>query len=127
MTLRETLELAAKAAGYLVKVYCEETEEQAGFFIAYLPVAGREQEYPTYWSEEAWMPHLDDGDSRRLQLACRLDLWLGKDEVSVISRDDSSVGQIFVVEFLDDNNGNVAAAARMAVLKAAAEIGKAMR
>jgi len=66
MTDKELLELAAKAAGYILKKWCKETDRCEGFFVAHLPVSGREAEYPEYWYEAFWNPLYDDGDALRL-------------------------------------------------------------
>lgn len=95
---RKLLELAAKAAG------------------------------PGVWLEHddrPWSPLTDDGDSRRLQLACLLDMQLHRDAVAVLHYDGNLNIQSWS-ESYSDHDGDIAAASRMAVLRAAAAIGESM-
>ncbi len=69
-----------------------------------------------------WNPRGDDGDSRRLQVACR---------IALAPFSDAMVAQHFEsgrswAERYDAHGGDSCAAARLAVLRAAAEIGRAM-
>ena len=117
MTDRELLELAAKGAGYDFK-----WESVFGSF--------SEEVDPTVFDEEGfgqfWNPIDDDGDAFRLAVKLRIK-----------SRYNEALGQALAwrggaVE-LDDNRANIedfsgdeCACARYAIVRAAAEIGKAM-
>lgn len=104
MSDRELLELAAKAAGIVglwhERGQCIHTTNCAGM------------------SDTWWRPHEDDGDA--LRLAIKLGICI------VFMEDDDSVGAehsgrgIMIIEALDDFG------TRRAIVRAAAEIGKAM-
>lgn len=116
MTDRELLELAAKAAGYGIH-WIE--DEQA--FYGYFPSEIRNDDYP-------WNPLTDDGDA--LRLAVKLGLLVDTHD-SIYLQEHSSYasgvtvafGEIFIEELLDVD---ACAATRMAIVRAAAEIGKGM-
>ncbi len=117
-TMRELLELAAKAAGIELVWYSHlRLYEASGVtdLEPALPHVGR----------AVWKPQHDDGDSRRLQVACLLDMQLHADAVVVLFwRNDEQV--YGVSESFSDHDGDKNAATRMAVLKAAAAMGEAM-
>ena len=112
MTDRELLELAAKAAGVDWIKDCVWIEN--GF---YSPLAKHER--------IAWNPLNDDGDA--LRLAVRLGLAIRALEkcVYVESDPETLLGQSSVSE-LEMYKGDPYAATRLAIVRAAAEIGKGM-
>jgi hypothetical protein len=105
MTDGELLELAAKAAG----VECKKTP--IGFYLSD--------------EDRNWNPLTDDGDA--LRLAVRLDL--------IVSRGYTEVGKEAVVFYLNEiqhqmrcvvpHGNNPYAATRLAIVRAAAEMGRA--
>ena len=104
---RELLELAAKAAGYTNEVI--QTVLESGH----------------------WNPLTDDGDA--LRLFCALP-WMCIETsdlaASVRERgnpDEPSRVYLMWTEWLDKHNGDLAAATRRAIVRAAAEIGKGMK
>ena len=99
MTDREFLELAAKAAGY-------EYAKHGGYIV----VDG----IPGNWN-----PLTDDGDALRLVVKCNLHVCVGYGSVSACLQDDGSFHR--VEEIKDDPY----AATRRAIVRAAAEIGRA--
>ena len=99
MTDRELLELAAKAAGIELKWSGE------------MDVPPRMQ--PSW---ESWSPLTDDGDALRLAVKVELHVFG--------SRIGGSVNEDIFIDAWDCNN-NPYAATRRAIVRAAAEIGKA--
>lgn len=108
MTDKEILELAAKAAGIDLSIACWTID--------------------AFWFPEsddgehiAWNPLTDDGDA--LRLAVKLDM-------SVIScMDEKEVGVTVLetaLEIYEQHNDDPYAATRRAIVRAAAEIGRAM-
>lgn len=110
MTDKEMLELAAKAAGYAVKI----VEERGRPF----PVG--------VWTERAdkiyWNPLADDGDALRLAVE------LGRRYMIVIEIGHSGADVQFDGHAAEafERNDDVRAATRLAVVRAAAEIGRNM-
>lgn len=112
--LRELLELAAKAAGYSVRT---DLTYEAGIVID---------------DGIVWKPHTDDGDSRRLGVALLIEIQFGV-TYSVAAtkwlydwRIRQARDQISeVVEY--GPHDDPCAATRLAVLRVAAEIGRAMQ
>ena len=107
MTDRELLELAAKAAG--IQFYAL---SRGG--ARYAPQPGIMQPYVR------WNPLADDGDALRLVVKCNLHVCVGYGSVSACLQDDGSFHRI--EEIKDDPY----AATRRAIVRAAAEIGRAM-
>lgn len=105
MNDRELLELAAKAAGY----------ESQGMEDGRMYLFG---------IQDGWNPLTDDGDALRLTVKLRLNLifeeWDGAEYACAIPH-RSHQGQDEVID--DDEN----AATRRAIVRAAAELGKAMK
>lgn len=112
MTCRELLELAALAAGYAVvghyehglKIECHKGGAASVGFVK-------------------WCPHLDDGDALRLAIDARVSIEFADDE------DDAPIAiagdrYIQVQECLAPD---FKAKTRRAIVRAAAEIGKAMQ
>ena len=104
MTDRELLELAAKAAGTELGSWCEELN--------------------AFWKEELgtfiWNPLEDDGDALRLAVKLSLTVYHWPDEICVcnekgtVNEDVARVGDIY-------------AATRRAIVRAAAEIERNMK
>lgn len=114
MTDRELLELAAKAAG-IVGVY---VNNYNGDFYYKGNTSGIEYELPDGgWY--VWNPLDDDGDA--LRLAVKLDIHVLRFSNMTTAR------AIFSDHCFDErDDGNACAATRRAIVRAAAEIGKAM-
>ena len=109
MTDREMLELAAKAAGYTVNARMQAERDALGFGDAGL------------WIDSVstcWSPRDDDGAALRLAVKLRM-------MVSVFGADVRvDHGGKF---FHEDGRPSIYAATRRAIVRAAAEIGRAMR
>lgn len=109
--MRELLELAALAVG--IKVRCFDNIETLILEVDEL----------IYWN-----PHTDDGDSRRLQVALGIELWPNHNgsrwvaAVFEIGEPDEEI-----IQFGEPVGQDSPAAARLAVLKVAAEIGRRMK
>ncbi len=99
---RELLEWAAKAVG--LKFSCFDNERQA------LKIAGR----PSRWN-----PLNDDGDALRLAVKLRMCIDVQRNAVAV----NGDAGG--TIELCKDHKGDRSAAARRAIVRAAAEISKA--
>ena len=108
MSDRELLEMAAKAAGYQLKIMCDPVdsgEEGSDFF---------------HLDNRYWNPLTEDGDAFRLMIDLNLDLTF-----------DIIEGEVFVCETFGDYwseylEDNPRAASRRAIVRAAADIGRAM-
>ncbi|MBX6221388.1 hypothetical protein ISD48_26020 [Pseudomonas aeruginosa] len=109
MSDRELLELAAKAAGY--QVDCGFADCPLIFGTDAGPDGPRE-----------WNPLKDDGDAFRLACSLRLDMAFleGFEQIVVDDYHGSSRAE-------EDYRPDMAAAARRAVVRAAAEIGRTMK
>lgn len=108
---RELLEMAAKALG-------GEYREHAlgGFYLALAP----------HWNGRSWNPAGDDGDCARMEAELLIDIeWLSY-EVAAYSKDDSGMLAHEALELYVNHANNNQAARRMASVRIAAEIGKAM-
>lgn len=101
--LRELLELAAKAAGIDLDAPI---------------VEGNPYTPETY--ERPWAPHLDDGDSSRLQVACGISMVFYPKLARIIAHQGEAVAEVIDCADLSPE------AIRMAVLRAAAEMGRMM-
>ena len=109
---RELLELAAKAAGVgPIRGFDYGHGARA---MAVLVDDGRKQPY-------RWNPKLDDGDCARLEAALWIDVDWAEDGVIARNR-DKRAGVLF-----EDHNNDRNATRRMASLRVAAEIGRAMQ
>jgi len=106
MNDREFLELAAKAAGYVVRWYEDS--------LAYGPTFGIEVEPGNPVGFEVWSPLTDDGDA--LRLAMKLKLLV-----------DCHVGHAVAYGVPGEPGFLVDACPRRAIVRAAAAIGKAMQ
>ncbi|HET8905463.1 MAG TPA: hypothetical protein VFN11_00720 [Ktedonobacterales bacterium] len=112
MSDRELLELAAKAAGIDV-------------IFGSLGMAFHAAKGPD-WSKR-WNPIGDDGDALRLAVKCRIGIWFeggGPEEAGQrwVVAEYCGCGHNEVIEDAPDEN----AATRRAIVRAAAEIGRAM-
>lgn len=107
---RELLELAAKAAGYEVRGL-----SSCGTFLLQHPA----QELPRPYHPTPWNPLADDGDALRLAVKLELQLRLrhSENEVSAYGSPDGRIDE--------GVHGDPCAATRRAIVKAAAEIGRA--
>ena len=110
MTDMEMLELAAKAAGYEVR-----SDGEGGLTIPTRRGASRE-----------WNPLTDDGDALRLAIACQLGISIVGGRAGLVECVSFKECHCFVSsrEFADD--GDLCAATRSAIVRAAAEIGAQM-
>lgn len=111
MTDRELLELAARAEGRTLKYMTQIVE-------------GREPE--TFIA--CWNPLTDDGDAFRLAVKLKLEIYHAWDEVNQVCVGYPNVGKertniSYVIDSYKD--ANISEATRRAVVRAAAEIGKA--
>jgi hypothetical protein len=109
MTDRELLELAAKAAGIDVRwiAECQDYYEH------------RPHMLPGYWDK--WNPLADDGDALRLavKLGLLVDVWLHQ-KVCIASNQGEEIA-----DAKEQFGNDPYAATRRAIVRAAAEIGKA--
>ena len=105
---RELLELSAKAAGLHVKTW----EGHSGTMCA----------IDDDRHGRMWMPLTDDGDALRLAVACKLLIDTDHCCAMPINRTGEAEGD-WSDGMLDDDRG---AATRLAIVRAAAEIGRAM-
>lgn len=121
-TDRELLEMAAKAAGYSVEIV-EMGDDTVG---RWLPGP---QKKPGFIF---WQPLREDGDALRLAVQCGIEVSFVDDESYREGRDtracagyclDSDPRVRYVFE---DHRGDIFAATRRAIVRAAADIGKAM-
>lgn len=109
---RELLELAAKACGYKLDLAIRPDG---------LPFFHSERRALALESGEWFAPGVDDGDCARMEAAMGIDVDWAEDGVIAINRDKRS-GVLF-----EDHNNDRNAARRMASLRVAAEIGRAMQ
>lgn len=113
--LQHLLTMAAKAAG--LEFHGDNSNGTGGRWIKCASIHGV---YPSNY--RSWAPHTDDGDSRRLQVACRISLVPFDDAMAAMHNES---GRSWA-ERHDAHSGDSCAAARLAVLRAAAAIGEAM-
>lgn len=123
MTDREMLELAAKAAGY----YFHGLRVGLDYENCFVSTTND----PDDWI--IWDPRGDDGDALRLAVQCGIEISVVDDEAGTDGRfsracagyateDDPRVRYVF-----EDHRGDLFAATRRAIVRAAAEIGKGMK
>ena len=106
MTDRVLLEKAAKAAGIPIDRWYESAE---AFYC------------PTHRIETCWWnPLTDDGDALRLAVKLEMDLWIGYGGTDVESAKVKTITQLTI-------NDDPCAATRLAIVRAAAEIGRNMK
>jgi hypothetical protein len=118
MTDKELLELAAKAAGYVITNW-----DYKDLYHGWTPVRRIDNE--NGWETTGWNPLTDDGDALRLAVTCSIDVWFDDD--------CHEVGTTFMVGEVGYNTqeswgiGGKLEATRRAITRAAAEIGKTMK
>ena len=120
MNDRELLELAAKAAGLPVEFVDEYGDTEVNGF------------WPCGYGDDGdvlewWNPLTDDGDALRLAVKLAIDLYFHETEVeaTAFQADPDEHGvHPFGIEPAGDDSG---AATRRAIVRAAAEIGRAMK
>lgn len=126
MSNRELLELAAKAAGYEVikefpyqiAVSCGAPNSFDGVELFGLVI------HDCVKVRSPWNPLIDDGDA--LRLAVKLGLKLEKHEEYYPYFSAEKAPDVFIAEDVIKNGGDELAAARLAIVRAAAEIGRGM-
>lgn len=131
MNDRELLELAAKAAGYEVN-WTDKFD--AGLTDACMVQLKPELQHFRFsaYPYERWHPLTDDGDALRLAVKMRLTIRLSDSDAALAGINtcqsgaptSDGMGPWFWKEW--NANGDAAAATRRAIVRAAAEIGKAM-
>lgn len=115
MTDRELLELAAKAAGYEIDF----GDPVNGWYAKGFDENGD----PAEW----WNPLNDDGDALRLAVNLCMDMYFGDVEGTATFNAGSSLGKGKPFRYCIEPTGNDPyAATRCAIVRAAAEIGRAM-
>lgn len=124
---RRMLELAAKAIGLKCISYVEEHCEYGSGLL-----------YVANGKLHTWAPHLDDGDSRRLEVALGIQVTpypiYSEPKHSVLARkcrlwkEDNGIGEPCTgsIEWIELYGSDPYAATRLAVLRAAEAIGEAM-
>jgi len=117
MTDRELLELAAKAAGLPYTKPSEDYDGSLGLAVGTNPMR-----------TQPWAPLTDDGDALRLAVALSIYVqpFTESARPSVFCRGLNHI-VTECVEHFDEHDGDAAAATRYAIVRAAAEIGKAMQ
>jgi hypothetical protein len=129
VTDRELLELAAKSAGLLRKIAWV-TQHDVGHTDQYL-VDLPEHAHHFKWKHypnNMWNPLTDDGDALRLAVKLSIDVYFGEDDgpatyAGWYGSEANTQRQRYAVE---RHNADPYAATRRAIVRAAAEIGKAM-
>lgn len=109
MTERELLELAAKAAGIDLGWWAEELH--------------------AFWmgqtGDAVWNPLADDGDALRLMVKLDLNVFQAAQSAFALPSDEDDATFERQVRYID-TGGDVLAATRRAIVRAAAEIARAM-
>ena len=121
---RKLLELSAKAHGYIDDATTPGTAEAK--YGLHKGIDGCFYIYHQYgW--RTWNPRTDDGDSRALQVACKIALHFEKIGMEwcaeAYSQEDENGDAYCTIEPLQDDSNK---AARIAVLRCAGMIGEAM-
>jgi hypothetical protein len=117
MTDRELLELAAKAAGYIVQQHVVYGEHAPGAWVYEAGSALDRYGEPRIF---LWRPRDDDGDAFRLAARLKIDIIytnIHSPRVHAVRYGAHSTEEV---------HGSSSAATRLAIFRAAAEIGKAM-
>lgn len=110
---RELLELAAKAAGYQI-----EWVRNSGCHYRCEEDVGREQ----------WCPLDDDGDALRLAVKCKISLnTMLVDGMNRPRHETAACSSYGLPIVHEKHDGDPCAATRLAIVRAAAEIGRAMQ
>lgn len=113
MTDRELLELAAKAAGIIALYWNDGNEVYSG------------GEGIIYGDNAIWNPLTDDGDALRLAVKLDFRIDVDKDRAWAAVTMPRHLGIDSILE--TNENGDPYLAARRAIVRAAAEIGKSMK
>lgn len=117
MTTREDYEHAAQAAGYEITMPVELSEKNIYLKDGICPATGEQ-------FVRIWRPLDDDGDSRRLEVACLMDIEFQTCEYGrVVHANEQGCGYMKPVDLGD----NPCAATRLAVFRCAVEIGRRMQ
>ena len=116
--LRRLLELAAKAVGYGTHHGTNSVRMLLSTPVVALVVHDADGRLIS----TGWNPADDDGESRQLEVALFLTVAVRRHEIEVFDEHGYCLCSIPV----DTENDDLAAATRLAVLKAAAEIGRSM-
>jgi hypothetical protein len=120
MSNRELLELAAKAADIKVEWREWRTARKAEFGLI------KHTKHEGFWiGGQQWNPLTDDGDALRLVVKCGLSVQIGA-SVFVYDHPDFCDPAYTGVETCESLKTDPFAATRRAIVRAAAEIGKAM-
>ena len=119
MSDRELLELAAKAAWMTIHAANQAQRDACGAGDAGLWISN---------DTTCWNPLADDGDALRLAVKCGIEIWPDREAKEVvvgfcIGKGQNMVGLNFSADFEDDEM----AATRLAIVRAAAQIGDAIR
>lgn len=117
-TDRELLELAAKAAGMYFQG--EETSRFGGF----MGLSIRQDDMPSGFR---WNPLQDDGDALRLAVRLRLRVCTPTTDTDCALASNGDVTAYSEDELSDTPMGDLYAATRRAIVRAAAAIGEAMK
>ena len=115
MNDRELLENAAKAAGYTIVEY-----QGNGCALVYDNASEDQMD-----SKFEWMPKHSDGDAFRLAVKLDMNVFQAAKSAYALTYDDDDGTYEKQVRYTDTNNDPYAAT-RLAIVRAAAEIGKAM-
>lgn len=113
MNDRELLELAAKAAGYVIEGDADRLVAQPGHF------AGGFSILNDRGGSSLWNPLYDDGDALRLAVKLLFEIDFGLGSIAI----RHSTG----IKIIEAYNDDPYAATRRAIVRAAAEIGKKMK
>ena len=109
MTDRELLELAAKACGYTIHENGNDVNGETW-----------------YWCEQiadCWNPLNDDGDALRLAIACQLGISIVGGRAGLVECVSFKDCHCFVSSREIADDGDLCAATRRAIVRAAAQIG----
>lgn len=121
MTDRELLELAAKAASLEIMPLAQEGRDKAGYGAVGLYVRRSNGDLLS----TCWNPLTSDGDALCLAVAC--DMTVCADGLATVSA-SSGYGhdKVMVTQTVSECGKDKSAATRRAIVRAAAEIGRAM-
>jgi hypothetical protein len=120
---REMLEFAAKAGEYVVKWTDQYDCGLTDTYLVPLPLAAQHFRFTTY-PYVKWEPLRDDGDA--LRLAVKLGLFVDAYAPATTVGNVICPTSLACKTRMEDHNGDAYAATRRAIVRAAAEIGKAM-
>lgn len=128
MSDRELLELAARAAGMHV-LPLPWPKEDGWFYCLHHDRPAMHYRLHEHRSiKEVWMPLTDDGDALRLAVKLELTILPGGGDVEVVAYEnerDEGGGTLSYPVAMEETTGDKFSATRRAIVRAAAEIGKA--